>query len=160
MPIRKTDKGWYWGSKGPFDTKAKALSVARAAYASGYKKEAEMTYSPAEFVQCLLHAITNTHIMHLQSRSYSEHMALGAFYEGLEDLVDTFAEAYQGKYGIIDGYTEDYELADSPIAYLVEKAEYIKEARAQLPKDTELQNIIDEIAALIDSTIYKLTYLK
>jgi hypothetical protein len=28
-----------WGSKGPFPTKAKALSVARAAYASGYKSE-------------------------------------------------------------------------------------------------------------------------
>ncbi len=28
-----------WGSKGPFPTKAKALSVARAAYASGYKGE-------------------------------------------------------------------------------------------------------------------------
>jgi hypothetical protein len=28
-----------WGSKGPFPTKAKALSVARAAYANGYKGE-------------------------------------------------------------------------------------------------------------------------
>jgi hypothetical protein len=26
-----------------------------------------------------------------------------------------------------------------------------------MPDDTELQNIIDEIAALIDSTLYKLT---
>ena len=39
MPIRKTDKGWYWGSQGPFATKAKALAVARAAYASGYKEQ-------------------------------------------------------------------------------------------------------------------------
>jgi hypothetical protein len=28
-----------WGSKGPFPTKAKALSVARAAYAHGFKGE-------------------------------------------------------------------------------------------------------------------------
>jgi transcriptional regulator GlxA family with amidase domain len=28
-----------WGSQGPFPTKAKALQVARAAYASGYKGE-------------------------------------------------------------------------------------------------------------------------
>jgi len=40
MPIRKTDKGWYWGSRGPFTTKAKALAVARAAYAGGYKEDA------------------------------------------------------------------------------------------------------------------------
>lgn len=38
MPIRHTDKGWFWGSKGPFDTKAKALAVGRAAYASGYRE--------------------------------------------------------------------------------------------------------------------------
>jgi uncharacterized protein len=39
MPIRKTDKGWYWGGQGPFLTKAKALAVARAAYANGYKED-------------------------------------------------------------------------------------------------------------------------
>lgn len=37
MPLRRTKSGWMWGSKGPFPTKAKALSVARAAYAHGYK---------------------------------------------------------------------------------------------------------------------------
>jgi 16S rRNA G966 N2-methylase RsmD len=38
MPLRHTKAGWMWGGKGPFPTKAKALSVARAAYASGYKE--------------------------------------------------------------------------------------------------------------------------
>jgi hypothetical protein len=39
MPLIKKQSGWYWGSQGPFDTKAKALQVARAAYASGYKEQ-------------------------------------------------------------------------------------------------------------------------
>jgi hypothetical protein len=39
MPLTKRQNGWYWGSKGPFKSKAKALSVARAAYASGYKED-------------------------------------------------------------------------------------------------------------------------
>lgn len=39
MPIKKTKKGWKWGSKGPFKTKEKAQQVASAAYASGYKGE-------------------------------------------------------------------------------------------------------------------------
>ncbi len=39
MPVRKTSKGYYWGSKGPFKTKKKAQAVGRAAYASGYKKK-------------------------------------------------------------------------------------------------------------------------
>jgi hypothetical protein len=37
MPIHKTKKGWYWGSKGPFKTRAKAESVMRAAFANGYR---------------------------------------------------------------------------------------------------------------------------
>jgi hypothetical protein len=41
MPFRYTNKGWYWGSKGPFPTRAKAQQVAAAAYASGYKGEKE-----------------------------------------------------------------------------------------------------------------------
>jgi hypothetical protein len=39
MPLRKVPGGYKWGSKGPFKTKKKALQVAKAAYASGYKKK-------------------------------------------------------------------------------------------------------------------------
>lgn len=42
MPLRKVKGGWMWGSKGPFPTQAKALAVARAAYASGYKEDADV----------------------------------------------------------------------------------------------------------------------
>jgi hypothetical protein len=38
MPLRYTKQGWWWGSKGPFATRAKALAVARAAYSAGYKE--------------------------------------------------------------------------------------------------------------------------
>ena len=36
-PIRHTSKGWYWGSQGPFSSRSKAVQVAQAAYAGGYK---------------------------------------------------------------------------------------------------------------------------
>ena len=39
MPLVKRQSGWFWGSKGPFNSRAKALAVSRAAYASGYKGE-------------------------------------------------------------------------------------------------------------------------
>ncbi len=35
-----------WGSKGPFPSKAKALAVARAAYAHGYKGEQKNNEPP------------------------------------------------------------------------------------------------------------------
>lgn len=41
MPLVKRQSGWFWGSKGPFDSKSKALAVARAAYARGYKEGQE-----------------------------------------------------------------------------------------------------------------------
>jgi hypothetical protein len=158
MPLRKTDKGWYWGSKGPFDSKAKALSVSRSAYANGYK-ESEMN-TAASFVLYLFHAVTNTHILHLQSKSFSEHMALGEYYLALIDSVDEYAECYQGKYGIIEGYQDNYELPPAPLEYLIQITEFIKTTRATLPQDSELQNLIDEIAALTDRTVYKLRFLK
>ena len=36
-PIRHTVKGWYFGSQGPFTTRAKALSVMRAMFFYGYR---------------------------------------------------------------------------------------------------------------------------
>jgi len=51
MPLVKKQSGWFWGSKGPFNTKAKALSVARAAYASGYKGESVVSVKSVDFLQ-------------------------------------------------------------------------------------------------------------
>lgn len=160
MPIVKKKDGWYWGSKGAFATKAQALAVARGAYASGYREENQMNYTIQEFVMCMLHAQTNTHILHLQTRSYAEHKALQGFYEGIDELIDSFVEAYQGKYGIIENYPSDYETPPAPIEYLTGIVDYIKQAREYLPQDTELQNIVDEMASLADSTLYKLRFLK
>ena len=149
-----------WGSKGPFPNKAKALQVARAAYSSGYK-EAEMeTNKCAEFVLCLFHAVTNTHLVHLGTKSFSVHSALGEYYNELNELVDTFAEAYQGKFGLIEGYTATYSLPPAPLEYLIGISDYIKTTRADLPQDSELQNLVDEIASLTDGTIYKLRFLE
>jgi hypothetical protein len=162
MPIRHTDKGWFWGSKGPFPTKQKAMQVGQAAYASGYKEEEmedNQEYSVQKCVIYLLHAVTNAHILHLQTKSYAEHKALKTLYSEIGDLVDGFVEAYQGKYGIIENYPEDYKLPQPPIQYVVGLSTYLQEARPYLPQDTELQNILDEIASLLDSTLYKLRFL-
>ena len=36
MPVQQKGGKWYWGSKGPFDTREKAEEVEKAAYANGY----------------------------------------------------------------------------------------------------------------------------
>jgi DNA-binding ferritin-like protein len=115
---------------------------------------------PAVFVSTLLHSATNAHFMHLQTDSYAEHVALGEYYDEIVELVDNFAEAYQGKYDKIKTYPDDFHLAKTPQKYLKSLCDFVEEIRKELPKDTPLQNIIDEIAQLIDSTLYKLRFLK
>ena len=114
-----------------------------------------------EFILTLLHAATNTHILHLQSKSFSEHMALGTFYEELPDLVDAVVESIQGLTGEIIQYPEMYyRPADSGIQELEDLLEFVKQGREVLPQDSEIQNEVDAIATLINSTLYKLRFLK
>ena len=78
-------------------------------------QESSNSKEAADFVLMLLHAVTNTHILHWQTRSFSNHMALGEFYDSLQDLVDTYVESYQGKYGIINNYMVDYSPPLEPL---------------------------------------------
>lgn len=127
-----------------------------------FRAEATQSDPVMQFVQCLLHSVTNAHILHFQSLSYSQHMALSAYYDEIGDLVDGFVEAFQGKYGLLTNYKAEYELpATEPVVYLT----YLKDEVASLrkapkfPQDSELQNEVDTIANLINSTLYKLRFL-
>jgi hypothetical protein len=112
-----------------------------------------------EFATCLLHSVTGAHMLHLATYSLAEHKALEAFYSAIGDLVDSFVEAYQGKYANRVSYLPEFILPGDAVDYLT----YLKDEVATLrfadgfPKDSELQNITDEIALLIDSTLYQLT---
>ena len=113
----------------------------------------------AEFIAALLHSSTITHFMHLATGSFSEHSALGEFYDEIIDLTDRYAEAYMGKYEQIKKFPDEFHTAKDPVKYLTGLKEFVSECRKELPQDTELQNIIDEIADLINSTLYKLRFL-
>jgi hypothetical protein len=124
-------------------------------------EQASTTKAPVPaLVMCLFHSSTNTHLMHLKTRSYAEHKALNTYYDEIIDLVDTFVEAYQGKYGRIENYPTDYEPAPDNstryMLYLQTEVETLRRADG-FPQDTELQNEVDNIANLINSTLYMLT---
>ena len=87
-------------------------------------------------------------------------MALAAYYDSIVDLTDTFAESYMGKYGKFTSFPSVYHQPKDPIRYMESLQSFVKEARNDLPQDSELQNIIDEIADLINTTAYKLKFLK
>ena len=114
-----------------------------------------------EFVLTLMHAATNAHILHLQSRSFSEHSALGEFYQALPDLADKLAEAIQGAEQELLSYPADYFApAATGLDELLELQAYVDQERQSISQRSEIQNIVDEISDLIDSTLYKLKFLK
>jgi hypothetical protein len=82
---------------------------------------------------------------------------LGGYYTEIIELTDSFAEAYSGCYEKIKNFPENFHNAKEPVKYLESISEYVKKNRKAMPDESQLQNIIDEIAALIDSTLYKLT---
>lgn len=118
--------------------------------------------SAGELVMRCFHARTNAHVLHLKTRSYAVHKALNEFYDEIIGLVDSYAEAYQGDYGLIDSYPPKYSPATDPLTLVKELGSWIAENRSKCcdEDDTYLQNIIDEIMALIRSTEYKLRFLK
>lgn len=103
------------------------------------------------------------HREHLRTKSYAQHMALNAFYDGIVDIADSIAEAYQGRNGIIESIPMLTETAGSDVVSTLEKQlAAIEKLRytAVSKDDTAIQNLIDEAVALYLSTLYKLKNLK
>jgi DNA-binding ferritin-like protein len=120
-----------------------------------------MENEASAFVSVLLHSGTNAHLLHWTTKSYAHHQALGEYYQQIPELVDQLAEAYMGRYGQFKAFPDDYYLpTDDPTEYLEGIKYFVQDSREIMPQDSELQNLIDEIAQLIDSTLFKLKFLK
>ena len=125
--------------------------------------EAQMevpTVTLGEFFLKLLHAATNGHILHLQTKSYSEHKALQKYYQELPDLVDSIIEEWQGAYQVIVEYPSTYQ-APNPDALteVMEVRDFLVKNRAVVGDYSSIQNSVDNLMSLLDSTIYRLTFL-
>ena len=115
----------------------------------------------ALFAATLLHSATNTHFYHWSTNSFAQHKALNEYYDGIVDATDELVEAYMGIYGQIKNFPDSYHKpTGEPLEYLKKLQAFVKDARQNLPKDSEIVQLVDNIAQLIDSTIYKLQFLK
>jgi hypothetical protein len=116
----------------------------------------------ADFVGMLFLARDVTHSAHLNTRSYAKHIALNEFYDGIIDLADKFAEAYQGKYGLIGPISlMSAKKTNNVVEFLEGQLADLEEMRYKVvdKECTPLQNIIDEIFGQYYSTLYKLKFL-
>jgi DNA-binding ferritin-like protein len=117
---------------------------------------------PADFVGLMFLSRDVAHSVHLNTRSFAKHSALNTFYDEIVDLADKFAEAYQGKYGLVGPISLMSAKKTSNITeFLEDQMNEIEDVRYDVvDKDcTAIQNIIDEIVGLYLSTLYKLKYL-
>lgn len=113
----------------------------------------------AALIMQLFHARTNAHVLHLRTRSFSQHKALNEFYDEVVDLTDDLAESYQGRYGIQDYPELPYKQESDAVMMLRSLRRYIDENRMMMCEHSEIQNTIDEIVSLLNSTLYKLENL-
>jgi len=65
-----------------------------------------------------------------------------------------------GKYGKFTSFPSVYHQPKEPVKYLESLQAFVADARQDLPQDSEIQNLIDSIADLINTTAYKLKFLK
>lgn len=115
-----------------------------------------------KFVGMLFLARDVTHSVHLNTRSYAKHKALSEFYTGVVEFAFGFAEAYQGRHGLIGPIAlMSAKRTNNVLEFLEDQLKDIEAMRYEVcdKADTPLQNIIDEIVGLYLSTIYKIKFL-
>jgi hypothetical protein len=100
-------------------------------------------------------------IWHWQTKLFSRHSAYGATYGALGDLIDSFMEAYMGKYGRIkvtgpiqlENLNQEAEQkVESYVEFLLSLNQSLDAAN-----DSDLLNIRDEMLGLMNKLKYLLT---
>ena len=115
-------------------------------------------------IQTILNFQNELRLHHWGTQSYSAHQALGAAYEAIDDLLDTFTESYIGVYG----RSEIYEIKElnfngpdeiSPEKVLESFEDYLmNNINKEIDSNqTSLLNIRDEMLGTVQKTKYLLT---
>lgn len=115
-----------------------------------------------ELISRVFLARNKAHLAHWLSKSYSEHMALGEFYEGVQEAIDPIVENHIGQFGdgikSLPAATGDDE---KMIDYLREEADWIEVNRMEIASDSNaIAALVDDLTAVYLKAIYKLENLK
>ena len=121
-----------------------------------------------KLISTLMASRDQAHVFHWQTTgagSFAMHTALNAYYDAIPGLTDILVESYQGKHGIVRGYTpaEQFDEFDKTtvIKYFKGLSMYVERDYDKLDaKDTYIINQLDNVKELIYSTIYKLENLQ
>jgi len=115
-----------------------------------------------DFLGVLFLARDVAHSVHLNTRSFAKHSALNIFYDRIIDAADDFAEAYQGRNGLIGAITlQSAKKTNNIIEFLEDSLKQIEDCRYEVvdKSDMSLQQLIDNIIEIYLRTLYKLKFL-
>jgi hypothetical protein len=120
-----------------------------------------MSSSVGKYIGILLSSREQAHVFHLMTKSYAQHKALQVYYESIVPLLDSYAETYMGKSRKtltgLNPYINRKIYTDAKFAqkYFLKLLKSLKTIK--LPRDSALDNIRQEIDALVKQTIYMLS---
>jgi hypothetical protein len=83
---------------------------------------------------------------------------LGEFYENVIEILDRYVESYMGTFGRIENIPDD---VDNISQVVRDNLIFLNENRSELSKEVPaLENILDELAGLHMTTLFKLENLR
>jgi DNA-binding ferritin-like protein len=98
-------------------------------------------------------------IMHWGTESYAQHKAYMKAYDSIDEGLDALVESYQGYHGRIDFGNNCEFISFSDVeceSWLNSMLECLNSLRSEL-KESDLQNMIDELIAAVSKLKYLLT---
>lgn len=106
------------------------------------------------------------HKLHLSTKSFARHLALGDLYDALLGTADDLAEVYQGQYGILNlgAGSESFQVPDTTnfdaLTFIRALTTWAEAMKSQFnPADSHLLNMWDELLSKIYRAKYKLENL-
>lgn len=103
---------------------------------------------------------TASHLSHLATRSYSEHMALQTFYEEILEATDEFAEVYMGLNSHIASWPTVKLPTGKAVDYITELTDWLEENGPECAEGiSALQSLVDVISAACAHALYRLRFL-
>jgi Family of unknown function (DUF5856) len=112
-----------------------------------------------EILQKFFEARDTIHLLHLHTKCFSEHKALGEFYDEWLDLADSFIEKYQGRFNIrIEGSINIS--ANTTIVsdiYIRSLYDFLLQIEVTIAGNADLLNIVADMKGLVNETLYLLT---
>lgn len=120
----------------------------------------------AACVSELMNAATSIHKLHLKvtgTGSYAAHKALNELYDALPGHADDLAEGFQGAHEKLLVYSEvsprKLDTVADAIDYIKDMYEMVTKLQDKMPY-SEIVNELDTVKSTLNSTKYKLLFLK